>query len=75
MIMLHTVVHGWGSRWKHPYKNIIARSMMKFQGKQTVNSLIVCTVLIAGGCFANGNVGKGLGKRPRHGTDHGLEEA
>ena len=52
MIMLHTVVHGWGSRRKHPYKNIIARSMMKFQGKQTVNSLIVCTVLIAGGCFA-----------------------
>lgn len=52
MIMLHTVVHGWTSRRKHPYKNIIARSMMKFQGKQTVNSLLVSTVLIAGGCFA-----------------------
>lgn len=52
MIMLHTVVHGWLPRKKHPYRNIIARSMMKFQGKQTVNSLIVCTVLIAGGCFA-----------------------
>lgn len=52
MIMLHTVVHGWLPRRKHPYKNLIARSMMKFQGKQTVNSLIVCTVLIAGGCFA-----------------------
>ena len=52
MVMLHTVVHGWSSRRKHPYRNIIARSMMKFQGKQTVNSLIVCTVLIAGGCFA-----------------------
>ena len=25
---------------------------MKFQGKQTVNSLLVSTVLIAGGCFA-----------------------
>ena len=52
MIMLHTVVHGWISRKKNPYKNIIARSMMKFQGKQTVNSLLVSTVLIAGGCFA-----------------------
>lgn len=52
MIMLHTVVHGWTTRRKHPYKNIISRSMMKFQGKQTVNSLLVSTVLIAGGCFA-----------------------
>ena len=51
MIMLHTVVHGWGRRKKHPYKNIIARSMMKFQGRQTVNNLLVSTVLIAGGCF------------------------
>lgn len=51
MIMLHTVVHGWGRHRKHPYKNIIARSMMKFQGKQTVNNLLVSTVLIAGGCF------------------------
>ena len=51
MIMLHTVVHGWGRRRKHPYKNIIARSMMKFQGRQTVNNLLVSTVLIAGGCF------------------------
>lgn len=52
MIMLHTVVHGWRSRKKHPYKNLIARSMMKFQGKQTVNNLLVGTVLIAGGAFA-----------------------
>ncbi len=52
MIMLHTVVHGWRSRKKHPYKNLIARSMMKFQGKQTVNNLLVSTVLIAGGTFA-----------------------
>ena len=51
MIMLHTVVHGWSRRKKHPYKNIIARSMMKFQGRQTVNNLLVSTVLIAGGCF------------------------
>lgn len=51
MIMLHTVVHGWFSHKKKPYKNIIARSMMKFQGRQTVNNLIVSTVLIAGSCF------------------------
>lgn len=52
MIMLHTVVHGWRSHQKHPYKNIISRSMMKFQGKQTVNNLLVSTVLIAGSAFA-----------------------
>lgn len=52
MIMLHTVVHGWGRRKKQPYKNLIARSMMKFQGKQTVNNLLVSTVLIMGGVFA-----------------------
>ena len=52
LIMLHTVVHGWRSRKKHPYKNIISRSMMKFQGKQTVNNLIIVTILIAGACFA-----------------------
>lgn len=50
MIMLHTVVNGW-RRKKHPYKNLIARSMMKFQGKQTVNNLLVSTVLIAGSAF------------------------
>lgn len=52
MIMLHTVVHGWRSHKRKPYKNIIARSMMKFQGRQTVNNLLVSTVLIAGACFA-----------------------
>lgn len=51
LIMLHTVVNGWLFRHKNPWKNIIARSMMKFQGKQTVNSLLITTVLIAGGCF------------------------
>lgn len=51
MVMLHTVVHGWKSHKKNPYKNIISKSMMKFQGKQTVNNLLVVTVLIAGGCF------------------------
>lgn len=52
LVMIHTVIHGWTPHKKNPYKNIISRSMMKFQGKQTVNSLIVSTVLIAGGCFA-----------------------
>lgn len=52
LIMLHTVVHGWRSHRKHPYKNLISRSMMKFQGKQTVNNLLVGTVLIAGAAFA-----------------------
>lgn len=52
MIMLHTVVHGYGNNNKKPYKNIISRSMMKFQGKQTVNNLLVITILIAGACFA-----------------------
>lgn len=52
MIMLHTVVHGWHSYQRNPYKNIIARSMMKFQGKQTVNNLLVSTLLIAGASFA-----------------------
>lgn len=51
MVMLHTVVYGWKSHKKNPYKNMISRSMMKFQGKQTVNNLLVVTVLIAGGCF------------------------
>ncbi len=52
MIMLHTVVHGWRNHRKNPYRNIISRSMMKFQGKQTVNNLIIITLLIAGACFA-----------------------
>ncbi|MGI6008109.1 MAG: FtsX-like permease family protein [Ruminococcus sp.] len=52
MILLHTVVHGWINRRKKPYKGMISRSMMKFQGRQTVNNMLVITVLIAGGCFA-----------------------
>ncbi len=44
MIMLHTVTNGWLSHKKHPYKNLISRSMMKFQGRQTVNNLLVSTV-------------------------------
>ena len=51
MIMLHAVVHGFRSHKHNLYKNIIARSMMKFQGRQTVNNMIVVTLLIAGACF------------------------
>lgn len=51
LVMLHTIVHGWSFRKKKSYKNLVARSMMKFQGRQTVNNLIVSTALIAGACF------------------------
>ena len=50
MILLHTVVNGWTAH-KNRYKGIISRSMMKFQGKQTVNNMLVVTVLVAGACF------------------------
>lgn len=52
MILLHTVVNGWNRRGRKHYKGLVARSMMKFQGKQTVNSMLVITVLIAGAAFA-----------------------
>ena len=51
LILLHTVVRGWHRTRRHPYRGLIARSMMKFQGRQTVNNMLVVTVLIAGGCF------------------------
>ncbi len=50
MVLLHTVVNGWGQK-KNRYQNIIANSMMKFQGRQTVRNMLVITVLIAGGYF------------------------
>lgn len=52
MLLLHTVVNGWG-RKRHRYKNIIATSMMKFQGRQTVNNMLVMTLLIGGAYFAS----------------------
>ncbi len=51
MILLHTVVHGWHFRRKTFDRDLVSRSMMKFQGKQTINNLLVSTVLIAGACF------------------------
>ena len=49
MILLHTVVNGW--RKRHKYRDIIATSMMKFQGRQTVRNMLVMTVLIPGTCL------------------------
>lgn len=49
MLLLFVVVRS-GSR-KHPYKGIISRNMMKFQGRQTVNNMLVLTVLLAGASF------------------------
>ena len=39
MILLHSVVNGWHKR--HKYRDIIATSMMKFQGRQTVRNMLV----------------------------------
>lgn len=50
MILLHSVVNGWHKR--HKYRDIIAISMMKFQGRQTVRNMLVMTLLIAGAYFA-----------------------
>lgn len=50
MMLLHTVVNGW--RKRHKYRDIIATSMMEFQGRQTVRNMLVMTLLIAGAYFA-----------------------
>lgn len=50
MMLLFVVVRGGSKR--HPYKSIISRNMMKFQGRQTVNNMLVLTVLLAGASFA-----------------------
>lgn len=52
MILLHTVVNGWRGG-KSIYRHIIATSMMKFQGRQTVRNMLVITLLIAGAYFAS----------------------
>ena len=50
LMLFHTVVNGWQKR--HKYRDIIATSMMKFQGRQTVRNMLVMTLLIAGAYFA-----------------------
>lgn len=52
MLLLHTVVCGWRKR-KNRYHDIITRSIMKFQGRQTVNNMLVITVLVVGAYFAS----------------------
>lgn len=52
LILLHTVVNGWGGR-KRQYKDLISTSMMKFQGRQTVRNMLVMTLLIAGAYFGS----------------------
>lgn len=52
MILLHTVVNGWRKK-RHAYKDLIATSQMKFQGRQTVQNLLVMSLLIAGAYFAS----------------------
>jgi len=52
MILLHTVVNGWRKQ-KGRYHDLIAVSMMKFQGRQTVRNMLVMTLLIAGAYFAS----------------------
>ncbi|MCI8809227.1 MAG: ABC transporter permease [Oscillibacter sp.] len=52
MILLHTIVNGWGGR-RRKYKDLISTSMMKFQGRQTVRNMLVMTLLIAGAYFAS----------------------
>lgn len=48
MVMLHTVVNGWRKN-SNRYKGIVSRSMMKFEGRQTVkNMVIICLLIIAG---------------------------
>ena len=52
MILLHTVVNGWRQS-THRYKNLVSDSQMKFQGRQTVQTLLVMSILIAGAYFAS----------------------
>lgn len=52
MILLHTVVNGWNGR-KKLYKDLIATSQMRFQGRQTVRNMLVMTLLIAGAYFGS----------------------
>ena len=52
MILLHTVVNGWNGK-KKLYKDLIATSQMRFQGRQTVRNMLVMTLLIAGAYFGS----------------------
>lgn len=51
LTILYAVVGGEKVEKKH-YADMISKSIMKFQGRQTVNCMLVITLLIGGGCFA-----------------------
>ncbi|MDR1706205.1 MAG: ABC transporter permease, partial [Clostridiales bacterium] len=51
MVLLFVVVRGFGGK-KSYYRNIITRSMMKFQGRQTVLNMCVVTALVMAAYFA-----------------------
>ena len=51
MLLLFVVVRGFGGK-KARYKNIISRSIMKFQGRQTVLNMCVVAILVLAGYFA-----------------------
>ena len=52
MILLHTVVNGWNGKRKL-YRDLIATSQMRFQGRQTVRNMLVMTLLIAAAYFGS----------------------
>lgn len=52
MLLLHTVVNGWNGK-KKLYRDLIATSQMRFQGRQTVRNMLVMTLLIAAGYFGS----------------------
>jgi hypothetical protein len=49
MLLVYVVVRGGK---KNYYKNIISRSIMRFQGRQTVRNMAVITALVGGAVFA-----------------------
>jgi hypothetical protein len=50
MLLVYVVVRGGGK--KNYHKNIISRSIMRFQGRQTVRNMAVITALVGGAVFA-----------------------
>ncbi len=62
MFLVYIVVRGGGKRGY--YKNIISRSIMRFQGRQTVRNMAVITALVAGAafgvCYVIMNISNGL---------------
>lgn len=51
LLLVYVVVHGFGGQ-KSFYRNIISRSMMKFQGRQTVLNMCVIAVLMMAAYFS-----------------------